>query len=125
MIYLIEKLKSIKELYLSSNLRKNVIKLITSISVFTLTVFFTPNFNIISFPILILSSITIIILEDLTNTVLRTDDIEFGKGIIGFTIATLIIYITQYFVKGYYISIPSTLIASAIYGIFSSMINER
>ena len=120
-----EKLKNLKNIYLTSGLHEYIIKFITSISIFTLTVFFTPNFNIISFPILILSSITIIILDNLANIVFGTDNIEFGKGIIGFTVATLIIYVTQFFVDGYYISVLSTLIAASIYGVIISMLNIK
>lgn len=101
-----------------------IIKIITSISIFTLTVFFTPNFNIISFPILILSSFTISLLDSLTNLIIDNDTMSFGKGIMGFTIATIIIYITQYFVEGYYISVTSTVIAAGIYGIISSMCKQ-
>ena len=98
-----------------------VIKILASLSIFTLTVFFTPNFNIISFPILILSSFTISLFDNLVTLIAGTETISFGKGIIGFTVATIIIYITQYFVDGYYISVTSTIIAAGIYGIISSM----
>jgi len=101
------------------------IKILTTLSIFTLTVFFTPNFNIISFPILILSSFTISLFDNLINLIIDTDDISFGKGIIGFTVATIIIYITQFLVDGYYISVISTVIAAAIYGIIVSMINDN
>lgn len=102
-----------------------IIKLITSISIFTLTVFFTPNFNIISLPILILSSFTITLLDNLVNLVIGNDNIAFEKGVIGFTIATTIIYITQYFVEGYYISTISSIIAGGIYGIIVSMLKNN
>lgn len=118
-----EMIRNIKNSIIITKSNEFIIKLITSISIFTLTVFFTPNFNIISFPILILSSLTIIILEHLVNTIIDTKDLTFGKGIIGFSIATVIIYITQFFVQGYYISIISTLIAASIYGIITSISN--
>lgn len=102
-----------------------VIKLLASLSIFTLTVFFTPNFSIISFPILILSSFTISLLDNLVTSIVGTDTISFGKGIIGFTVATIIIYITQYFIDGYYISVTSTIIAASIYGIICSMIKIK
>lgn len=99
-----------------------VIRLLTSISIFAVTVFFTPNFNISSFPILILSSITIIILDYLMAIITGIHDIPLGRGLVGFTSACIIIYITQFFVSGYYISITSSLIAAAIYGIIDSTI---
>ena len=44
-------------------LKQIAVRFLTSLSIFALTVFFTPNFEISSFSILILSSITIIILD--------------------------------------------------------------
>ena len=99
-----------------------IIRFITSISVFTVTVFFTPNFNISSFPILILSSITVIIFDYLMSVITGIHDMPLGRGFVGFTCAAVIIYITQFFVDGYYISITSSLIAAAIYGIIDSLL---
>lgn len=77
-----------------------IIRFISSISVFALTVFFTPNFKIASFPILILSSITIILFDYLVSVVTGIHDIPLGRGIVGFTCAAIIIYITQFFCRG-------------------------
>lgn len=99
-----------------------IIRFLTSLSIFTVTVFFTPNFNISSFPILILSSITIIILDYMVAIITGIHDIPLGRGLVGFTSACIIIYITQFFVSGYYITVISSIIAAAIYGIIDSMI---
>lgn len=99
-----------------------IIRFLTSLSIFTVTVFFTPNFNISSFPILILSSITIIILDYMVAIITGIHDIPLGRGLVGFTSACIIIYITQFFVSGYYITVISSVIAAAIYGIIDSMI---
>lgn len=102
-----------------------IIRFFTSISLFTLTVFFTPNFNISSFPILILSAITIIILDYMMSLITGIHDIALGRGLVGFTSACVIIYITQFFVSGYYITITSSVIAAAIYGIIDSMLKNK
>ena len=102
-----------------------IIRFISSISVFALTVFFTPNFKIASFPILILSSITIILFDYLVSVVTGIHDIPLGRGIVGFTCAAIIIYITQFLAEGSYISIISSLIAAAIYGAIDSMLPNR
>ncbi len=98
------------------------IRFLTSVSIFSITVFFTPNFNVSSFPILILSSLTIIILDYLMSLITGIHDIPLGRGLVGFTSACIIIYITQFFVSGYYITFTSSLIAAAIYGIIDSML---
>lgn len=101
------------------------IRFLTSLSIFAVTVFFTPNFTISSFPILILSAITIIIFDYLMSIVTGIHDIPLGRGFVGFTCAAIIIYITQFFVDGYYISVLSSFIAAAIYGIIDSLLPNK
>lgn len=116
------------------NFRKNsdslrisqmIIRFLGSVSIFAITVFFTPNFQISSFPILILSSITIIIFDYLMSIITGIHDLPLGRGFVGFTCAAIIIYITQFFVDGYYISITSSLIAAGIYGIIDTMLPNK
>ncbi len=98
------------------------IRFLTSLSIFAITVFFTPNFKISSFSILVLSSITIIILDYLMSIITGIHDIPLGRGIVGFTSAVVILYVTQFFVDGYYISILSSIVAAIIYGIIDTML---
>ena len=102
-----------------------IIRFITSVSIFAITVFFTPNFEISSFPILIISSIVITLLDYLMSIVTGIHDIPIGRGFVGFISATIIIYVTQYFVDGYYISIFSSLIAAGIYGIIDMLLPNK
>lgn len=101
------------------------IRFISSLSIFAVTVFFTPNFQITSFPILIISSIVITLLDYLMSIVTGIHDIPIGRGFVGFISATIIIYVTQFFVDGYYISIISSLIAAAMYGIIDSLLPNK
>lgn len=102
-----------------------IIRFITSVSIFAITVFFTPNFEISSFPILIISSIVITLLDYLMSIVTGIHDIPIGRGFVGFISAAIIIYVTQYFVDGYYISIFSSLIAAGIYGIIDTFLPNK
>jgi len=106
-------------------IKQMTVRFITSVSIFAVTVFFTPNFNISSFPILILSSLCIIIFDYLISIISGIHDIPLGRGIVGFVAAAIIIYMTQYFVDGYYISVISSLIAAAIYGLINSMLPNK
>lgn len=103
-------------------LKQIIIRFFSSLSIFTITVFFTPNFNIDSFPILILSSFVVIILDYFMSIITGIHDIPMGRGLVGFTSAVIIIYITQFFVSGYQISMLSSLIAALIYGIIDYML---
>ncbi len=120
-----EEIQNFKNNTDSLRISQMIIRFITSLSIFAVTVFFTPNFTISSFPILILSAIIIILFDYLVSIITGIHDIPLGRGLVGFTCAALIIYLTQFFVDGYYISITSSLIAAAIYGIIDSMLPNQ
>lgn len=117
-----ENIENYKTKFSSLRVSQMLIRFLTSLSIFAITVFFTPNFNLSSFPILILSSTAIILLDFFVSIITGIHDIPLGRGLVGFTSAAIIIYITQFIVDGYYISILSSLIASAIYGIIDSIL---
>ena len=106
-------------------LKQIFLRILTSLSVFTVTVMFTPNFNIDSFPILILSSFTVSILDYLISIITSIHDIPLGRGLVGFSSAIIILYIAQFFISGYTISFLSSIIASAIYGIIDYILPNK
>lgn len=107
-------------------LKQLSIRYITSIAILGTTATFAPNFNFESFPILLLSGFTIVILDYLVATVTSIHDSPTGRGIVGFVSATIIIYMTQFIVAGYYVSILSSIIAALIYGVIDYFIpNEN
>lgn len=120
-----EEIQNYKNNFNTFRMSQMLIRFLTSISIFAVTVFFTPNFNLSSFPILIISGIAIITLDYLMSIITGIHDVPLGRGLVGFTTAAIIIYITQFVVDGYYISITSSLIAAAIYGVIDSMLINR
>ena len=103
-----------------------VLKYISATAILTATTIFTPNFTITSLPALFLSSFVIIILDYMMSIITGINDSSIGRGIVGFVSAAIIIYMTQFIVSGYYISMLSSLIAAAIYGTLNSfMPNEE
>ena len=118
-----EEIQNYKNNFNTFRVSQMLIRFLTSISIFAVTVFFTPNLS--SFPILIISGIAIIILDYLMSIITGIHDVPLGRGLVGFTTAAIIIYITQFVVDGYYISITSSLIAAAIYGVIDSMLINK
>ena len=41
----------------------------------------------------------------------------FGKGFVGFVLAAVVLYITQYFVAGYTISWMAAIVGALVYGV--------
>ena len=120
-----EEIENLNQNIDSLRISQMIIRFLASTSIFAITVFFTPNFQIQSFPILLLSSLTIILLDYLMSIVTGIHDIPLGRGFVGFTSATIIIYMSQFFVDGYYISVTSSIIAAAIYGVIDSMLPNK
>ena len=103
-----------------------ILKYISATAILTATTIFTPNFQITSLPALFLSSFVIILLDYMMSIITGIHDSIIGRGIVGFVSAAIIIYMTQFIVPGYYISMLSSLIAAAIYGTLNSfMPNEE
>ena len=120
-----EELENYKAGITTIRISQMLIRFLSSISIFAVTVFFTPNFNLSSFPILIVSAVVIILLDYIMSIVTGIHDMPLGRGLVGFTTAAIIIYATQFLVDGYYISIVSSLIAAAIYGVIDSMLSNN
>jgi len=120
------KTNSILNAHDKTRITELVLKYISATAILTATTFFTPNFTISSLPSLFLSSFVIIILDYMMSIITGINDSSIGRGIVGFVSAAIIIYMTQFIVPGYYISMLSSLIAAAIYGTLNSfMPNEE
>lgn len=103
-------------------IKQFTLKYLSSTSTLAITALFTPNFNISSFPILLFSSLVIVILDYLLSLITGVNDTIYGRGIVSFISSAIIIYITQFIIIGYYISIPSSIIAALIYATVSSFV---
>ena len=113
-------MKIILNTYDKTRLTELSLKYISATAILTATTIFTPNFTISSLPILFLSSFVIIILDYMMSIITGINDSILGRGIVGFISAAIIIYMTQFIVPGYYISMLSSIIAAAIYGTLNS-----
>ena len=78
-----------------------VIRLIASAVVLAITAFLTPGFAITGIGPLIVAAIVLTIMDYLFVKLLGIDASPFGRGIVGFVSAALILYLTQFFVTGY------------------------
>ncbi|MBQ9267865.1 MAG: phage holin family protein [Clostridia bacterium] len=99
-----------------------IARFVTSAVVLAITAFFTPGFQISSIWTLALAAVVLTAMDYLINMVIGVDAKPFGRGIIGFILAAVILYATQFFVAGYSISWVSAIIGAVIYGIVASFI---
>ena len=97
-------------------------RLVTAAIVLAITAFFTPGFTINNIWSLAVAAIVLTIIDYLIVKFTGLDATPFGKGFVGFVLAAVTLYVTQYFVAGYSISWIAAIIGAVIYGIVDYII---
>ncbi len=92
-------------------------RLIASAIILGVTAFFTPGFRIDNIWALGLAAIVLTVMDYIIVKFTGLQAMAFGKGFVGFVLAVVILYATQFFVAGYTISWMSAIIGALIYGI--------
>lgn len=92
-------------------------RFIAAAVVLAITAFFTPGFTINNIWALAIAAIVLTILDYLVAKFTGIQASPFGKGFVGFALAAIILYVTQFFVAGYSISWMAAIIGALIYGV--------
>lgn len=97
-------------------------RFVTAAIILAITAFFTPGFTINNIWSLAIAAIVLTIIDYLIVKFTGLDATPFGKGFVGFILAAVTLYVTQYFVAGYSISWIASIIGALIYGIVDYVI---
>jgi len=97
-------------------------RLVTAAIVLAITAFFTPGFSINNIWTLAIAAIVLTLIDYLIVKFTGLEATPFGKGFVGFVLAAVTLYVTQYFVAGYSISWIAAIIGALIYGIVDYII---
>lgn len=92
-------------------------RLIASAVVLAITAFFTPGFTINNIWTLAIAVVVLTVIDYLITKFTGLNTSPFGKGFVGFALAAITLYITQFFVAGYSISWIAAIIGALIYGV--------
>ena len=82
-----------------------------------ITAFFTPGFSINNIWSLALATIVLSVMDYLIVKFTGLHSSAFGKGFVGFVLAVITLYLTQYFVAGYSISWLAAIVGALVYGV--------
>ena len=99
-----------------------IIRLIVIMIILAVTSFLTPGFRISGLISFLIAALVITILDYVVEKIMGVDASPFGKGIKGFIISAIIIYITQLFVPNMQVSIIGALIAALVIGILDAIL---
>lgn len=102
-----------------------LIRLVVGAVVLAVTAALTPGFSITGFWPLIFGAIILAALDYVALRFLGVNATPFGRGITGFILAAAIIYVTQFFISGYSVTLLGALIGALIYGIVDAIIPGR
>ena len=97
-------------------------RLVTAAIVLAVTAFFTPGFTINNIWTLAIAAIVLTVIDYLIVKFTGLQASPFGKGFVGFVLAAITLYVTQFFVAGYSISCMAAIIGAVIYGIVDYII---
>ena len=92
-------------------------RLIAAAVVLAITAFFTPGFTIDNVWALAIAAVVLTVLDYLVAKFTGIQASPFGKGFVGFALAAITLYVTQFFVAGYSISWMAAIIGALIYGV--------
>lgn len=92
-------------------------RLIAAAVVLAITAFFTPGFTINNIWALAIATVVLAVMDYLITKFTGIQTSPFGKGFVGFALAAITLYVTQFFVAGYSISWMAAIIGALIYGV--------
>lgn len=92
-------------------------RLVASAIVLAITAFFTPGFSIDNIWALAIAAIVLTVMDYLITKFTGLNASPFGKGFVGFALAAITLYVTQFFVAGYTISWFAAIVGALIYGV--------
>lgn len=100
-------------------------RLVLTAVILAIASFFTPGFSITGMWSYLIAALVISILDYLVEAFMGVDASPFGRGIKGFFIAAIILYVTQFFVPAMSVSIMGAILAALAIGILDAVIPGR
>jgi uncharacterized membrane protein YvlD (DUF360 family) len=109
----------------SFNIGEMIIRILVTAIVVAIAAYFTPGFTIDGIWSLLLASVVIGVLDHLIQKFTGVNASPFGRGLSGFLVAALILYVTKFIIPGFNISVWGAIIGALIIGIVDAIIPGR
>ncbi|WMM24377.1 phage holin family protein [Tissierella sp. MB52-C2] len=109
----------------SFNIGEMIIRILVTAIVVAIAAYFTPGFTIDGIWSLLLASVVIGVLDHLIQKFTGVNASPFGRGLSGFLVAALILYVTKFIIPGFNISVWGAIIGALVIGIVDAIIPGR
>lgn len=107
------------------DLSRLLLRVVISSLVIAIAAFFSPGFSIDGLGSLLLAAVVIGVLDYLIQKFTGVDASPFGRGIVGFLVAAIILYITKFVVAGFHINMIGAIIGALIIGVIDAIMPGR
>jgi len=108
-----------------STLTSLIIRFIVTSIILAITSFLIPGFVIAGIGSIMFAALVISILDYTIEKLMGIDASPFGKGLKGFAVAAIILYIAQFLVPGMGVSIIGAIFAAIFIGILDAILPGR
>lgn len=102
-----------------------IIRFVVAAIVLMVTAFFTPGYAVAGFWTALLQALVIVGLDYIIQAISGIDASPFGRGLSGFIVSAIIIYLTQFVVPGVAVTIMGAIIAALVIGIIDAVLPVR
>jgi len=102
-----------------------IVRMLVGAVVLAVTAFLTPGFTISGIWPLIIAAAVIALIDYLLQRLIGVDAAPFGRGLTGFIVAAVIIYVVKFIVPGYDVSVLGAILGALVYGIVNLLIPGR
>jgi len=99
-----------------------ILRVVLTAIVVGIAAFFTPGFSIDNLWSLLIASVVISGLDYLIEKFTGLDASPFGRGITGFIVSAVVLYVTRFIVTGFEISILGAIIGALAIGVIDMII---
>ena len=99
-----------------------VLRVVLSAIVLSIAAFLTPGFTIGGIWAVLLAAIVISVIDYLIQRITKLDASPFGRGITGFIISAIVLYITQFLVPNMGVTVLGAVIGALAIGIIDMII---
>ena len=110
---------------LNSSILSWLSRLVLVAIILGITSFLTPGFTINGLWSYLLAAVIITALDYIVETFMGIDASPIGKGVKGFIIAAVIIYLAQFFVPNMRVSIFGALLSAIVIGILDMVLPKK
>lgn len=102
-----------------------LVRILVTAIVVAIAAYFTPGFSINGIWSLLLASVVIGVLDHLVQKFTGINASPFGRGISGFLVAAIILYVTKFIVPGFNVSVWGAIIGALVIGVVDAVMPGR